>query len=144
MMPRDREAWIRELMERFRAAAKDPGMRAHAGYFDFPNKSCTWASFAFGRLLLEREPDADWHLVNAAGLDGISGHDWLESNGLAVDVTADQFDDHEPYVGPAPPPLPVAYVRRRRIELSDWDPPHANALEDIRRLMADPESQSGG
>lgn len=144
MMTGDREAWIRELVEQFRTAAEAPELKAHDGYFDFPHGSCTWASFAFGQLLMEREPDSDWHLVNAAGPNGLSGHDWLESNGLAVDVTADQFDDHDPYVGPAPPPLPAGYVRRRRIEISAWHPPHAEALATIRRLMLDTQDQSGG
>lgn len=144
-MSQEREAWIRELMDGFRRAAKLPEVREYAGYFRFPHGSCTWASFAFGHLLAEKEPDADWHLVNATGPDLLRGHDWLESDGLAVDITADQFPGHKPYVGPIPPPLPPQYVRCKRIELAAWHPPHAAALETIRRLMEAPdEYESGG
>lgn len=130
-----REVWIADLVERFREAAVTPEMSVHPGYRSFPHGSCTWASFALGHLLMESEPEADWHLVSARRLDGIGGHDWLESGELAVDVTADQFD-FETYIGPTPSPLPSGYAGRQRVELTEWDPPHAEALADIRRLMA--------
>ncbi|MDQ0923106.1 hypothetical protein QF038_001614 [Pseudarthrobacter sp. W1I19] len=140
-----REARVRELVERFRAAALHPDMRRHAGFYSFPWGSCTWASFALGHLLAEVEPEVDWHMVNAAGPSAIQGHDWLEGEGLVVDVTADQFPGFTAYVGPGPVPLPPAYQRKQRIELTEWDPPHAEALTTLRQLMAElGEKQSGG
>ena len=121
-------------MTRFRVASMHPEMSAHPGYRKFPHGSCTWASFAFGHLLMESEPEADWQLVSARRSDGFGGHDWLESGELAVDVTADQFG-FEPYIGLTPPPLPSGYAGRQRFELAQWDAPHAEALTDIRRLM---------
>lgn len=131
-----REARIQDLMQRFRMAAGDPVIRGrHAGFHSFPSGSCTWASFAFGHILAELEPDADWHLVNAEALDGWGGHDWLESHGLAVDVTADQFSGYVPYIGSSPAPRPVRYGKTKRVELADWTPAMAAALEDIADLM---------
>lgn len=136
-MDTERIARIQYLMVRFRNAAADPLTRArHSGFWNFPSSSCTWASFALGHLLAELEPDADWHLVNAEAGDGWGGHDWLESRGLAVDVTADQFEGYSPYVGSAPPPRPERYNRAlKRIELAAWHRPHEEALDTIRKLM---------
>jgi hypothetical protein len=135
-MTGDREEWIRELMGKFREAAQHPEMERYAGYYSFPRGSCTWASYAFGHLLAEREPDADWHIVNASGPSALQGHDWLEGGGLGVDVTADQFPGHEPYVGELPVPLPPEYKPKQRIELGEWHPPHADALQTLRALMS--------
>lgn len=143
LMDTERLAGIRSLMMRFRSAAANPLTRErYAGYVHFPAGSCTWASFAFGHLLAQLESEEDWHLVNVGSTDGGGGHDWLESHGLAVDVTGDQFEGFAPYVGPASAPLPARYSRpAKRIELSEWDPPHEDALRTIRGLM---EIQSGG
>lgn len=134
---------IKDLVMRFREAAADPRVRdEHKGYANFPAGSCTWASFALGQLLAELEPGEDWHLVNAAAQDSWGGHDWLESHHLAVDVTADQFQGFVPYVGPAPAPLHPRYSgTKKRVELSNWDPPHEAALTAIRGVM---KFQSGG
>ncbi|MDQ0865659.1 hypothetical protein QF036_003240 [Arthrobacter globiformis] len=102
-MSSKREEWIRELVERFLVIAELPEAKAHAGSFKFPRGLCTWASFALGHLLAEREPQAGWHIVNASGPSGIQGHDWLEDGDLAIDVTAHQFHGIQPYVGVAPP-----------------------------------------
>ena len=146
-MDHERTVRIESLMESFRRAAADPLTRErHAGYWNFPHSSCTWASFAFGHLLAELEPDADWHIMNAEAADGCGGHDWLEGRGLAVDVTANQFDGFQPYVGPAPAPLPHWYSGdSKRIELSEWTDSQQRALADIRRLMfPEPQIASGG
>lgn len=141
----EREARVRQLVDRFRLAALRPEMKGHSGFHSFPRGSCTWASFALGHLLAELEPGADWHIVNAAGPSPIQGHDWLEGDGLGVDVTADQFPGFEPYVGPVPVPVPSAYTPKRRIELASWGPLHADALMTLRRLMGQGElGQSGG
>lgn len=130
-----REARVRELVERFRAAALHPDMKRHDGFYSFPYASCTWASYALGHLLADMEPGVDWHMVNAEGPSSLQGHDWLEGDGLGVDVTADQFSGFAPYVGPVPVPLPAAYRRKQRIELAEWHPPHAEALATLRDLM---------
>ena len=111
---------VSELMRRFREAARQPEMKTHAGYSSFPRGSCTWASYAFGHLLAEKEPEADWHIVYAGGPSARQGYDWLDSIGLAVDITADQFPGYEPYVGPVPAPLPPEYAPKQRIELDEW------------------------
>lgn len=64
---------------------------------------------------------------------------------MVVDVTADQFPGFAVYVGPPPVPLPAAYTPKRRIELSEWHPPHAEALKTLRQLMLSiAEEQNGG
>lgn len=131
-----REASIRSLMGRFRTAAGHEATRQHVGFRYFPQNSCTWASFALGHLLAEMEPSANWHLVNAQAVDGWGGHDWLESRGLAVDVTADQFNGYEPYVGPAPAPRPERYGGPlKRIDLADMTPAQEEALGTIRGVI---------
>ena len=120
---------------RFREAALRPEMKRHAGFYDFPRGSCTWASFALGHLLAEQEPEADWHIMNASGPSSIQGHDWLDGDGLAVDVTADQFPGFTPYVGALPIPLPPEYRPKKRIELAELDPAQSDALRAVRKLM---------
>jgi hypothetical protein len=147
MMDHERSARIESLLELFCEAAGSPAIRErHAGFRFFPRNSCTWASFTFGRLLAELEPDADWHLVNAEAADGWGGHDWLESRGLAVDVTASQFDGFRNYIGPAPAPRPHRYSgAAKRIELFELTDSQAKAFADIRRLMfPEPQIDSGG
>jgi hypothetical protein len=134
-MTSEREEWIRRFVARFREAAIRPEMKRYAGYYSFPWGSCTWASYALGHLLAEQEPDADWHVMNAEGPSSLQGHDWLESGGLGVDVTADQFRGFAPYVGPIPVPLPPEYRPKQRIELAEWHPAHSEALLTLRELM---------
>lgn len=81
------------------------------------------------------EPQADWHLVNGTNRAHISGHDWLEDGHLAVDVTADQFEGLEVYVGPAPAPASSRYERTRRHELSEAGDMILDALASIREAM---------
>ena len=136
---------VRELMRRFREAARQPEMKTHAGYSSFPRGSCTWASYAFGHLLAEKEPEADWHIVNAGGPSALQGHDWLESIGLAVDITADQFLGYEPYVGQKyqRPFLPST----RQSSGSNWTvaSPHEAASRAVRSLMEKSDiAKSGG
>lgn len=132
----NRIAQISKLMLEFRLAAKTRHIQEnHVGYANFPAGSCTWASFAFGRMLKEIEPHRDWHLINASNDDPCKNHDWLEDGELAVDITADQYDPLEPYVGPAPPPSANTRPSRKRIELSTATPAHLAALDDIRLLM---------
>lgn len=124
-------------MHKFRLAAQDPQIGyKYAGYANFPKGSCTWASFAFGKLLQELEPDRHWHLVNGSNANLHENHDWLEDGELAVDITADQFTAMNPFVGFAPPPTAQARPKRTKIDLSEADPPHLAALHDIRHLMS--------
>lgn len=126
---------IEGLMHKFRLAAQDPKIKnKHVGYANFPHSSCTWASFAFGRLLQELEPHRHWYLVNGSNAD-LDNHDWLEDGELAVDITADQFKSMTPYVGSAPPPAAQTRPERKLIELSTAGSPHLSALTDIRLFM---------
>lgn len=132
----DRIGGITEMVRAFREAASDPDVRsAHVGYAQFPKGSCTWASFAFGRLLQELEPDRDWHLVNGTNPGQISGHDWLEDGCLAVDVTADQFAGLDPYIGQAPAPAAAQWRMTQRYELAEAHAPYLKALKTIRQRM---------
>lgn len=129
---------IEDLMHSFRLAAQDSRIKnKHAGYAYFPKGSCTWASFAFGKLLQELELDRHWYLVNGSNDDPLKNHDWLEDGQLAVDISADQFMSMRPYVGPAPPPAAQTRPNRQHIDLTTAAPAHLAALEDIRLIMND-------
>lgn len=127
---------ISRMAQRFRKAASLPDIRENfAGYYSFPRASYTWSSFAFGLLLLELEPERDWHLVNGRKGSAIDGHDWLEDGRLAVDITADQFVGEQFYVGLAPSPCARQWPSKRRIELSDAAELQVKALAAIRAFM---------
>ncbi|MET0872428.1 MAG: hypothetical protein ABWX63_04935 [Paeniglutamicibacter terrestris] len=135
----DRIVRIEQLMDSFREAAFSSEIRERfAGYARFPRGSCTWASFAFGVLLQELEPEQDWHLVNGLNPQSIFGHDWLEDGYLAVDCTADQFPDEMPFVGLSPPPVAKAWPTQRRIELSTAGSEPLAALAAIRKMIQNP------
>lgn len=135
MIDTERIARIRQLMISFREAVTNDEIRTFPGYAFFPLNSCTWASFAFGGMLKELEPDQDWHLVNGVNPRNSYRHHWLSDGHLAVDVTADQFQNEFPYVGLAPPPIAKTYHPLARHELSEAHLPHLEALAAIRRLM---------
>lgn len=137
MTDTDRLARIERLMDSFRHAAFSAEIgQTFPGYASFPRGSCTWASFAFGILLQELEPEHDWHLVNGKkDPQSIFGHDWLEDGRLAVDITADQFTGELPFVGLSPSPVAKILPTRRRIELSTASPDLLKALEAIRKII---------
>lgn len=127
---------ISQLMQNFRLAAETEHiMRNYVGYARFPISSCTWASFALGILLQESEPERHWYIVSGSNADPCDNHDWLEDGEIAVDITADQYPPMTPYIGITPPPAARTRPRREQIELSQADPPHIAALNDIRSLM---------
>lgn len=135
MIDTERITRIKQLMNSFRVAAKKEQIAIFSGYASFPLNSCTWASFAFGGLLKELEPDQDWHLVNGLNPRTSFRHDWLSDGHLAVDITADQFQNESPFVGPGPPPIAKMYLPQARHELSEAHLPHLEALVAIRKLM---------
>lgn len=131
----ERITQIEQLMNRFREAATSEEIAKYSGYAFFPLNSCTWASFAFGQLLKELEPGQDWHLVNGENPLNSFRHHWLSDGDLAVDVTADQFENESPYVGLAPPPVAKTYHPVDRHEVDGAFEAYKEALETIRRLM---------
>lgn len=135
MIDTERIARIRLLMNSFREAAANDEIRKFSGYATFPKNSCTWASFAFGSLLKEREPEQDWHLVNGVNPLNSYRHHWLSDGHLAVDVTADQFENESPFVGLAPPPIAKTYCPVARHELSEAHQPYLEALVAIQKMM---------
>lgn len=129
---------IEGLMHKFRLAAQDPKIKnKHVGYANFPHGSCTWASFAFGTLLQELEPDRHWYLVNGSNADPLDNHDWLQDGELAIDITADQFKSMTPYVGSAPPPTAQTRPNCKHVDLATATPIHLAALDEIRLFMDD-------
>lgn len=104
-------------LERWRVAVEEvtahlleyPGRSENLWLRSFPDGSCSVASYAIGRLLLERYGE-QWLLDSRSGYGG-SSHTWLvrdagEGDGAAIDATLHQFTSlaHQPFVGWGPSP----------------------------------------
>ena len=82
---------IKELAKVFRnAIERSDRVRLPITLLNFPRGSCGDAIIMLGAYLDEQGIQP---LIYVGGQRGEKSHAWLESDGLIIDITADQFDD---------------------------------------------------
>ena len=82
---------ITRLATLFRSAIeKSDRSNLVIGFKNFPRGSCGDACLLLGAYLIDAGVNP---LIYVSAFRGEKSHAWLESDGLIIDITADQFDD---------------------------------------------------
>ena len=87
---------MRELAKRFRSALETSDRtKLPIGLQEFPRGACGDASLLLAKYL---QDNGEIGITYVTGTNGRQTHGWLESDGIIIDITADQFDGFDDLV----------------------------------------------